>query len=79
MRMNMSENIKSSIPKIEKAKKFMLNIKNFQSNIADKSIVANLMSKLDQDVKLVTTYSQLCDNSKKKKGSTCIVLIRVQE
>ncbi|XP_074318011.1 uncharacterized protein LOC141654768 isoform X1 [Silene latifolia] len=47
MRMTMADNIKSSMPKTEKAREFMLKVKECsQSDLADKSIVGSLMSEL---------------------------------
>ncbi|KAL8159252.1 hypothetical protein V2J09_000789 [Rumex salicifolius] len=47
MRMTMAEGIKPSMPKTEKAKDFMLKIKECsQSDLADKSIVGSLMCEL---------------------------------
>ncbi|XP_074293728.1 uncharacterized protein LOC141620869 [Silene latifolia] len=47
MRMTMADNIKPSMPKTEKAREFMLKVKECsQSDLADKSIVGSLMSEL---------------------------------
>ncbi|XP_074288006.1 uncharacterized protein LOC141613164 [Silene latifolia] len=47
MRMTMADNIKPSMPKIEKAREFMLKVKECsQSDLAAKSIVGSLMSEL---------------------------------
>lgn len=45
--MVMAENIKPSMPKIDNAKEFMVKAKeHFHSDITNKSIVGNFMSKL---------------------------------
>ncbi|KAF9673718.1 hypothetical protein SADUNF_Sadunf10G0053300 [Salix dunnii] len=47
LRMSMAESIKPSMPKTEKAREFILKIKEqSQSDVADKSIVGSLMSEL---------------------------------
>uniref|UniRef100_A0A6N2LRF5 Integrase catalytic domain-containing protein n=1 Tax=Salix viminalis TaxID=40686 RepID=A0A6N2LRF5_SALVM len=47
LRMSMAESVKPSMPKIEKAREFILKIKaQSQSDVADKSIVGSLMSEL---------------------------------
>ena len=47
LRMTMAENVKPSVPKTDNAREFMMKIKEYsQSDIADKSIVGNLMSEL---------------------------------
>ncbi|KAL1222339.1 hypothetical protein V5N11_016034 [Cardamine amara subsp. amara] len=47
LRMTMAESIKPSMPKTEKAREFMVKIKEqSQSDLADKSIVGSLMSEL---------------------------------
>lgn len=47
MKKTMDENIKLSMPKTDNAREFMKMIKEYsQSNMADKSIVGNLMSVL---------------------------------
>ncbi|KAF9685346.1 hypothetical protein SADUNF_Sadunf03G0045100 [Salix dunnii] len=47
LRMSMGESIKPSMPKIEKAREFILKIKEqSQSDVADKSIVGSLMSEM---------------------------------
>ncbi|KAH9610466.1 hypothetical protein KSS87_018070, partial [Heliosperma pusillum] len=47
MRMTMADNIKPDMPKTEKAREFMLKVKECsQSDLADKSIVGSLMGEL---------------------------------
>ncbi|CAL0309991.1 unnamed protein product [Lupinus luteus] len=47
MKMSISDNVKSSMPKTKNAREFMRMIKEYsQSNITDKSVVGNLMTEL---------------------------------